>query len=87
MNVLLLSMPDSFEHMPAVAIRMPNGETEANGCAIVEDVDCETTEADHLGEAIDDVRDILEGVSESVGPRHVGLSKTGQIGSDEAKSV
>lgn len=25
MNVLLLSMPDSFEHMPRVAIRMPNG--------------------------------------------------------------
>jgi len=25
MNVLLLSMPDSFEHMPVVAIRMPNG--------------------------------------------------------------
>jgi len=25
MNVLLLSMPDAFEHMPAVAIRMPNG--------------------------------------------------------------
>ncbi len=25
MNVLLLSMPDSFEHMPSVAIRMPNG--------------------------------------------------------------
>src|SRR5437879_7184006 len=25
MNVLRLSMPDSFEHMPAVAIRMPNG--------------------------------------------------------------
>ena len=25
MNVLLLSMPDSFEHMPAAAIRMPNG--------------------------------------------------------------
>jgi len=25
MNVLLFSMPDSFEHMPAVAIRMPNG--------------------------------------------------------------
>jgi anaerobic magnesium-protoporphyrin IX monomethyl ester cyclase len=24
-NILLLSMPDSFEHMPAVAIRMPNG--------------------------------------------------------------
>jgi len=25
MNILLLSMPDSFEHMPAVAVRMPNG--------------------------------------------------------------
>jgi len=25
MNVLLLSMPDHFEHMPPVAIRMPNG--------------------------------------------------------------
>ena len=25
MNVLLLSMPDAFEHMPPVGIRMPNG--------------------------------------------------------------
>jgi anaerobic magnesium-protoporphyrin IX monomethyl ester cyclase len=25
MNVLLLSMPDSFEHMPTAAVRMPNG--------------------------------------------------------------
>ena len=25
MNILLLSMPDSFEHMPTIAIRMPNG--------------------------------------------------------------
>src|SRR5678815_3692747 len=25
MNVLLLSMPDAFEHMPPVAVRMPNG--------------------------------------------------------------
>ena len=25
MNLLLLSMPDSFEHMPSVAVRMPNG--------------------------------------------------------------
>src|SRR5271156_321834 len=25
MNVLLLSMPDSFEHMPPAAVRMPNG--------------------------------------------------------------
>jgi anaerobic magnesium-protoporphyrin IX monomethyl ester cyclase len=25
MRILLLSMPDSFEHTPALAIRMPNG--------------------------------------------------------------
>jgi len=25
MNMLLLSMPDSFEHMPSIVIRMPNG--------------------------------------------------------------
>ena len=25
MNVLLLSMPDSFEHMSSITIRMPNG--------------------------------------------------------------
>src|ERR1700721_4819854 len=25
MNILLVSIPDSFEHMPPVAIRMPNG--------------------------------------------------------------
>src|SRR5271168_182110 len=25
LNILLLSMPDSFEHMPTCAIRMPNG--------------------------------------------------------------
>src|SRR5262245_55221383 len=25
MNLLLLSMPDSFEHMPDVVVRMPNG--------------------------------------------------------------
>ncbi len=25
MNILLLSMPDSFEHMPEPVVRMPNG--------------------------------------------------------------
>ena len=25
MNVLLLSMPDSFEHTPSITMRMPNG--------------------------------------------------------------
>ena len=75
MNVLLLSMPDSFEHMPPVAIRMPNGEAEAHGCAIVEDIHRETRETNHLGEAIDDIRDTLECVSERPARRHVRLPK------------
>jgi hypothetical protein len=25
MNILLLSMPDSFEHMSSITVRMPNG--------------------------------------------------------------
>lgn len=35
MNVLLLSMPDSFEHMAPVAIRMPNGAL----CSLAANVD------------------------------------------------
>ncbi len=35
MNVLLLSMPDSFEHMPTVAVRMPNGAL----CSLAGNVD------------------------------------------------
>ena len=44
-------------------------------------------EADHLGEAIDDVRDSLECVDEGAPRRHVGLTEPRQIGSDEAKPV
>jgi anaerobic magnesium-protoporphyrin IX monomethyl ester cyclase len=45
MNVLLLSMPDSFEHMPSLAIRMPNGgltsiagSVDAHHCVAVADL-------------------------------------------------
>src|SRR6185369_17795566 len=66
---------------------MPNGEAKADGCTIVEDVNREATEADHLSEAIDYVCDILECVSEDAPRRHVGLAKPGQVGSDEAKLI
>jgi hypothetical protein len=69
------------------AIRMTNCEAEADGCAIVEDVGREAMEADHLGEAIDDVRDILERVGEGAPRRHVRLPKPWQVGSDKAKPV
>src|ERR1700730_12334459 len=31
MNILLFSMPDSFEHMPTIAIRLPNGALTSLG--------------------------------------------------------
>ena len=66
---------------------MPNGEAKAHRRAIVEDVDRETRETDHLGEAVDDLRNILERVSEGAARRHVGLAKRRQIGSNEVKPV
>ena len=45
MNILLASMPDSFEHMPTVGIRMPNGalsslagNLDAHHCVAVADL-------------------------------------------------
>ncbi len=35
MTILLLSMPDSFEHMPAIVIRMPNGALLRHGRAML----------------------------------------------------
>jgi hypothetical protein len=55
--------------------------------AIVKDVDCEVLEADHLGEAINNVGDVIERVGECVARRHVGLSEAGQIGSYDPKAI
>nr|ADC36064.1 Fe-S protein radical SAM family protein [uncultured bacterium 213] len=71
MNVLLLSMPDSFEHMPAVAIRMPNGAL----ASLAGNVDS------HHRVAVADlilvqsaVRPTLERLLRDVEPHVVGLS-------------
>jgi anaerobic magnesium-protoporphyrin IX monomethyl ester cyclase len=71
MNVLLLSMPDSFEHMPPVAIRMPNGAL----ASLAGNID------DHHHVAIADlilvqssVRATVERLIRDVDPDVVGLS-------------
>jgi len=53
------------------AIRMPNGEAETHGCTVVEDVGREAAEASHVGEATDDVRDVIERVREGAPRWHV----------------
>jgi radical SAM superfamily enzyme YgiQ (UPF0313 family) len=71
MNVLLLSMPDSFEHMPTVAVRMPNGAL----CSLAGNVD------PHHNVAVADLILVQEKVRQTVGelvrehnPDIVGLS-------------
>jgi hypothetical protein len=44
-------------------------------------------ETDHLGEAIDDVGDVIERVGECVARRHVGLAEAGQIGGYDPKAI
>jgi hypothetical protein len=50
--------------MIAVALRMSKGEAEADRRAVIEDVDRISLEADGLGEGIDDLGQIIEGVFE-----------------------
>ncbi len=71
MRVLLLSMPDSFEHMPALAIRMPNGALTS----LAGNVDA------HHRVAVADlilvqsrVRDTMERLIREFSPDLVGLS-------------
>src|SRR6202167_6753577 len=71
MNVLLLSMPDSFEHMPPAVVRMPNGALTS----LAENVD------PHHHVAVADLilvqRRVREAVTKLVGQLHpevVGLS-------------
>ena len=71
MNVLLLSMPDYFEHMPPVAIRMPNGALTS----LAGNVDC------HHRVAVADlilsyrrVRETLTRLVREFDPEVVGLS-------------
>jgi len=70
-NVLLLSMPDSFEHMPTVAVRMPNGAL----CSLAGNVDS------HHKVAVADlilvqrqVRETVERLVREHQPEVVGLS-------------
>lgn len=71
MNILLLSMPDSFEHMPTVAIRMPNGALTS----LAGNVDA------HHRVAVADlilvqnrVRETVDGLVRKLQPDVVGLS-------------
>ena len=71
MNVLLLSMPDYFEHMPPVAVRMPNGALTS----LAGNVD------DHHRVAVADlilsyrwVRETITRLFREIDPEVVGLS-------------
>jgi len=71
MNILLLSMPDAFEHMSPVTIRMPNGALGSLAGNL--DTGHRVAIAD-LILARDDVRGTVERLLQSVAPDVVGLS-------------
>ena len=64
---------------------MFDSQTEACRRAIVEDIDGVAIEPDHLGEAVDRLGHLLEGVLGA--GRHVGFAETGQVGSDDMEAV
>jgi anaerobic magnesium-protoporphyrin IX monomethyl ester cyclase len=71
MNILLLSMPDYFEHMPPVAIRMPNGALTS----LAGNVDCHHRVA--VADLILSYRRVRETVTRMIhefNPEVVGLS-------------
>jgi anaerobic magnesium-protoporphyrin IX monomethyl ester cyclase len=71
MNVLLLSMPDSFEHMPAVVIKMPNGGLTSLAGNV--DAHHKVAVAD-LILVQDRVRETVERLVREIEPDIVGLS-------------
>jgi radical SAM superfamily enzyme YgiQ (UPF0313 family) len=71
MRILLLSMPDSFEHTPAIAIRMPNGALASLAGNV--DRHHHTAVAD-LVLAQGSVRETVERLIREVEPDLIGLS-------------
>ena len=71
MRILLLSMPDSFEHTPAIAIRMPNGALASLAGNV--DAHHQVAVAD-LVLAQSSVRRTVEQLMEQLRPDLVGLS-------------
>src|SRR5262249_57170898 len=51
------------------------------------DIDGEAGKSDHFSEAVNNPRDVVEGVAELAPFRHVRLAKPGQIGRNHMKSV
>src|SRR5262249_50676695 len=71
MKILLFSMPDSFEHMPSVAIRMPNGALTSLAGNV--DPHHKVAVADLiLGQ--NNVRETVEQLVRQIDPDVVGLS-------------
>src|SRR5215469_10459043 len=69
------------------AVGMGEGETESDGCAVVEDIDGVTAEAEGFGEAVDDLGKVIEGVAELLAVRSVGETEAGKVGSEDVVAL
>src|SRR5438552_1140425 len=87
MNVLLLSMPDSFEPMPTIAIRMPNGALSSiagnvdrhHRVAIADLVLVQSAVADTVTRLIGELRPDVVGMSVMTFQRATALKIAGLI--------
>ena len=66
---------------------MTNGEAEADRRAVIEDVERVLPEADHLGEPIDDVRQMIEAVLEVRSVWRIAKAEAGQIGDHDMIAI
>src|SRR5580698_3164212 len=69
------------------ALRMLRHDAKPGWRAVVEDIDREPREPNHLGEAVDHAGQMIEGVSKVPGRRHIRAAEARQVGRDEPKAV
>jgi DNA-binding CsgD family transcriptional regulator len=69
------------------ALGVPGRDAESHWRTVVEHVEREAVEAEHLRPAIDDLREMVERVVEVTPRRHVRLAEPGQVWGDDMEPV
>jgi hypothetical protein len=66
---------------------MANSQSKTRRRTVVEGVDCEASEPDDFGEALNHLGQFGEGIGKRVARRHVGLAEAGQVRGYDVKAI